>query len=1475
MAQNDIVVRFRIDQDGSLKQIQQNAKGAADSIDGLDRSGARYNSTQKSLYQGTLASSKAFSKQKQAIGGSSGVVGAYATLAANIFAITAAFGALQRAAQFNQLVEGFERTANTVGRTSSIIVGSLKDITDNAISTEQAYRAAAQGFNAGFSTLEIEGLTRVAKGASLALGRDLGDALDRLIRGTAKLEPEILDELGIFVRLDDAAKDYANSLGKASTELTDAERRQAFLNATLTQGQLKFAGIAEAIEVNPYDKLSAAFSKLTQTGLSLVNTFLVPIASVLSTNITALLGILVLFSSTIASQMFPVLNKLGEKFELAANKQKKLVAEGLEYREDIIGTSIAKVSELGSGSKGKVFDKLQTALIEEEKVSVKELEKTYESLQESIIQREKNILDLTDKKLDKKQKELDLITEQAEAVRELIEAEREGSKVERSVKGAERLGETEGKVGQALELIQSGELGVVGGFTEAWEGVKKYREELPRTIALMLQSSSVSGTWGRRLTILSGRLRLGSAAVRLFGAAFINALPVIGQIIFAIGLVVQGLTTLVQWINKPSEAMQEMITVIEGLDEKMKQLSDTNSKLENKFYSVLIAQEKTKVGIKGITEETARQAAETAKSYAEVEAYANTLQVAAGVSTEFASALSKLADEIANEDAPLLGQISSFIANSTIMVAFSRYIDSFTESLKRMKEQIMDSAFVQELVFIGSFFAEIGGAIAEGAASFSRWIGLTDVVENIGKSWDKSAIDAKINKFTDESIDRFNELKDKAPEVGDIIERELGSSLEVFMNNAFKGVRAAKDLEEGNNLLSLAMTQVTGALEAASRQVNQSSEGIQKLGENFAAGAIKVRKFSADFFKKNEFETLGESVQTSVNAIKALQDAADSSAGQLDFATALAKELASGGLDLEAFGVTLEEVQKKGVEAFAPLQEAISFAGAEADIAKNKIAGLKSELVDSQKVFQNTIAVDTLERQLKGLKATGTFQELAGDVLASNKKIYDDRIKQINNEAKLKKDIIDQEFSLEMLKLDILALQNKGNTALLNKITAMRTQIEATIAASKSVVTTEAEGEQTAAGSEYFSREASGLQGILSSISGDSTQEVISSIITQLGDLKGVGSEVFNILDQEGNVVFTNFAAQAQLVTAALSPMIEKFKELGPEGQVAAAIGQTMLNLNTSIMSLKTSISESLGVGAVNSFSALSEAWNDSATTMEDKASVLASAFGAVAGVISGIASIMRESANQTIAHIDRQIEAEKKRDGTSAASQQKLAQLEKKKEQVKRKAFETDKKLRTAEAVMSTAAGIAAALAGGPLTMWLAPIIGAMGAAQIAIISGMTYDGGGSKASAPSSIAIGNRQNTVDLAKARSPSGELAYARGEQGIGEGMTNYKPTPAFTGTRYRAGGGNTAFMVGEQGPEMFVPDRPGRIVPADETQGFTGQPMNVNFSISAVDAAGIEELLIAQRGNLIGMIREAANSHGETFLESVNTRDLEY
>ena len=54
---------------------------------------------------------------------------------------------------------------------------------------------------------------------------------------------EILDELGIIVRLDQAALDYATSLGKTANQLSQFEKVQAFVNATITQGLTKYQKI--------------------------------------------------------------------------------------------------------------------------------------------------------------------------------------------------------------------------------------------------------------------------------------------------------------------------------------------------------------------------------------------------------------------------------------------------------------------------------------------------------------------------------------------------------------------------------------------------------------------------------------------------------------------------------------------------------------------------------------------------------------------------------------------------------------------------------------------------------------------------------------------------------------------------------------------------------------------------------------------------------------------------------------------------------------------------------------------------------------------------------------------------------------------------------------------------------------------------------------------------------------------------------
>lgn len=85
---------------------------------------------------------------------------------------------------------------------------------------------------------------------STALGRAQGisdtQALEYLTTGIARESRLILDNLGLIIDLDEATSEYAATLGKAAGDLTQAERKQALLNAAYEQGAVAIAANKDA-----------------------------------------------------------------------------------------------------------------------------------------------------------------------------------------------------------------------------------------------------------------------------------------------------------------------------------------------------------------------------------------------------------------------------------------------------------------------------------------------------------------------------------------------------------------------------------------------------------------------------------------------------------------------------------------------------------------------------------------------------------------------------------------------------------------------------------------------------------------------------------------------------------------------------------------------------------------------------------------------------------------------------------------------------------------------------------------------------------------------------------------------------------------------------------------------------------------------------------------------------------------------------
>lgn len=256
----------------------------------------------------TGAAGRDFAAQAQGLGG---LVHVYATFAANIFAVSAAFTALSKAADFELMTKGLDQIGAASGRNLGTMAKRLVEITDGAVNLKTALTATAQANATGITADQLSRLAAVAATASHALGRDLNESLERLLLGVTKNQPKLLDELGIIVHVGKAASDYAQVLGKSVSSLSEFERNQAFVTAAIKQGESKFKDVV--IAANPYSKLLAEVTNTAYRAGEAFNTILGPIAKFLGENPTALATVLGAFTAMLLGKAIPALTQWREE----------------------------------------------------------------------------------------------------------------------------------------------------------------------------------------------------------------------------------------------------------------------------------------------------------------------------------------------------------------------------------------------------------------------------------------------------------------------------------------------------------------------------------------------------------------------------------------------------------------------------------------------------------------------------------------------------------------------------------------------------------------------------------------------------------------------------------------------------------------------------------------------------------------------------------------------------------------------------------------------------------------------------------------------------------------------------------------------------------------------------------------------------------------------------------------------------------
>ena len=141
----------------------------------------------------------------------------------------------------------FGRMTEQAGISTDALLASLTEASAGTIAETDlmltANKAMALGVGEDIETMTV--LMEVARLKGQNMGLTTTQAFNDIATGIGRGSPLILDNLGITIKLGEAQENYAKELGKTVATMTDAEKKQALLNAVLKQGREELAATGE------------------------------------------------------------------------------------------------------------------------------------------------------------------------------------------------------------------------------------------------------------------------------------------------------------------------------------------------------------------------------------------------------------------------------------------------------------------------------------------------------------------------------------------------------------------------------------------------------------------------------------------------------------------------------------------------------------------------------------------------------------------------------------------------------------------------------------------------------------------------------------------------------------------------------------------------------------------------------------------------------------------------------------------------------------------------------------------------------------------------------------------------------------------------------------------------------------------------------------------------------------------------------
>jgi phage-related minor tail protein len=145
---------------------------------------------------------------------------------------------VKAATELESVKKSFDNLAAANNQSSQSILDSLQKASAGTVSEYDLILSANRAMTLGVATNtdQFTALMEIARDRARVMGLTTTQAFDNIVTGIGRGSPLILDNLGLIINQTEVNEKYAQSLGKTASELTEAEKQQALLNAVLEQG---------------------------------------------------------------------------------------------------------------------------------------------------------------------------------------------------------------------------------------------------------------------------------------------------------------------------------------------------------------------------------------------------------------------------------------------------------------------------------------------------------------------------------------------------------------------------------------------------------------------------------------------------------------------------------------------------------------------------------------------------------------------------------------------------------------------------------------------------------------------------------------------------------------------------------------------------------------------------------------------------------------------------------------------------------------------------------------------------------------------------------------------------------------------------------------------------------------------------------------------------------------------------------------